>query len=91
MLFDDDDDDINDQTQPKQKLSTTELEWVPSTGTYLQNFEFSELTSGFSAEYHEAYYDKTAFDFYRSFLNDEILDLMVSLKENYTYTLLCTI
>ncbi|KAG5865744.1 hypothetical protein JTB14_024139 [Gonioctena quinquepunctata] len=49
--------------------------WGPVTGSYLKKFDFLETENGtgFKAELYETMYNKTPYDFYKLFVNDDII------------------
>ncbi|KAG5884257.1 hypothetical protein JTB14_011746 [Gonioctena quinquepunctata] len=59
--------------------------WGPVTGSYLKKFDFLETENGtgFKAELYETMYNKTPYDFYKLFVNDDIINLMVTETNRY--------
>ena len=71
----------SDEEIAQQNTTNDDIQWDPVTGTNMKTFAFSENSFGFSAEFHETYYNKGPLDFYLLFLNDDVLDLMVCKAE----------
>lgn len=63
--------------------TTNNLTWSDVSGAYLKNFIFTEEHSGVKAEIYETYFDKTPFEFYKMFLDQGILDMMVEETNRY--------
>ncbi|KAG5874317.1 hypothetical protein JTB14_010518 [Gonioctena quinquepunctata] len=59
--------------------------WGPVTGSYPKKFDFLETENGtgFKAELYETMYNKTPYDFYKLFVNDDIINLMVTETNRY--------
>lgn len=62
-----------------------DIRWGPVTGENLKQFEFIEQNYGFCNELYESHYNKTPYDFYKLFINSEILNLMVNNKFMYKH------
>lgn len=53
-------------------------DWGPVTGEHLKNIPFSEERHGFHAKLYEDLHDKGPYDFFKLFVNDEIINYIVS-------------
>lgn len=58
-------------------IETEHFEWLPATGEHLKNICFIETHPGFLTNFYAAY-DKTPYDFYKIFVNDSMINMIVS-------------
>lgn len=83
MRYDDlGDEENNNDIEKEANNQSNEFEWAHATGKNLKNLQFSVPNSGFSIALYEQY-DKLPYDFFKVFVNDDIISLIVSQKIFY--------
>ncbi|CAH2011971.1 unnamed protein product [Acanthoscelides obtectus] len=60
-----------------------ELHWIPSTGSHLKKFIFDLDHVGVTTQISEDFITKAPYDFFKIFLSDELLDLIVLETNRY--------
>lgn len=71
-----------------QNANNYAYQWEPVTGRHLKTFSFDEEHTGFQANLYEIMFDKNPYDFYKLFVNDDIINLMVSSKFSVSVVLI---
>lgn len=71
----DSDEEVNDVSERGQN---GDINWVPATGQFLKPIYFTENTSGFIPEMYDNY-EKAPYEFYKMFVTDDIIELIVSI------------
>ena len=63
--------------------NTNELTWEDVSGRNLKLFPFTEINVGVKEEIHAEYYDKGPYEFFKLFLTDELISMMVIETNRY--------
>lgn len=74
------DTESEDENEP---AASSDVTWNNVSGTFLKTFTFSEEHPGVKPEIYETYFDKSPFDFYKIFLSQDILVMMVEETNRY--------
>nr|XP_022912443.1 piggyBac transposable element-derived protein 4-like [Onthophagus taurus] len=83
MRYDDlGDEENNNDIEKEANNQSNELEWVHATGKNLKNLQFSVPNSDFNIALYEQY-DKLPYDFFKVFVNDDIISLIVEETNRY--------
>lgn len=80
--------DSEDEQDAAQQTKADSFDWGPVTGEHLKSFHCSERPHGFHAELYEDFQNKGPYDFYKLFVNNEIINLIVSCV--FLFTLNCS-
>lgn len=65
--------------EEEQHDNNCEYQWQKVTGLNLKKINFDEERTGFRADLYETMFNKTPYDFYKLFVNDDIINLMVNI------------
>ncbi|KAJ8968491.1 hypothetical protein NQ314_002279 [Rhamnusium bicolor] len=69
--------------EENQNTNDCDYQWETVTGSHLKKISFNENSTGFRAELYETMYNKTPYDFYKLFVNDDIINLIVTETNRY--------
>lgn len=85
MTANSDEDILDSSTQNNVQIE--DIIWGPVTDDSLNNFGFVDEGSGYRVELYDTYSNKTPYDFYKLFLDEDLLHILVSkiLIKSYNY------
>ena len=72
-----------ESSETEQPDNSEELMWEEVSGLHLNLFSFTETSAGVKEEIHAEYFDKVPYDFFKLFLTEEVLELMVTETNRY--------